>query len=204
MATSTLANPSDLAGAEACRVMLSSLNGLPRAKVRPDPGVSNGHDDGMRYDYAGADLAIAVALNEFSDNAGFRRSLAHYFLPIMMDGLVPSVPEMEADAMLTDDGYRPEGGAISTPPNSGGTAVERQKLATESAYEIESIARVLQGLDESDEKFYLMRGLFLRLEALSGVIMSAVGDGDKGREVADMRAVLFGHQATQQREVAHV
>lgn len=85
-----------------------------------------------------------------------------------------------------------------------GTAEERLELAKEAAYEIESIARVLLRLDDTDEKAFVMRGLCLRLEALSGIVISVSGSGDPNREVAEMRAVLFGNQCRQHSEVAYV
>lgn len=194
-----------LAGAEACRAMLSSLNALQRVKIKPDPTVSGGHDDGTRYDYAGADRAIATALDNHGDNAGFRRSLAHYLLSIMLDGLVPDVPKLRAENMLADDGYRPQGDTVDdATPSSAGTAGERQQLAASASYEIESIVLTLQKLEDTTDNVFLMRGLFLRIEALNSVVMSVTNGSDEGRELNEMREVLFGPRWRQQKEMDHV
>lgn len=86
------------------------------------------------------------------------------------------------------------------PGAPAGTAPQRLELATEAAYEIEAIARTLQQLEDNDDKLFLARGLMLRLEVLSGIVMSITGTDD-GRDLATMRREVFGirHTATEAR-----
>lgn len=92
---------------------------------------------------------------------------------------------------------------VANPSSAAGTTEERSKVATEAAYEVESIARVLQRLEDTDDKANLMRGALLRIEALSGVIMSVTSGIEPDRELAEMRSVVFGTGWREQSEVAH-
>ncbi|HEY8876246.1 MAG TPA: hypothetical protein VIN03_01710 [Roseateles sp.] len=87
--------------------------------------------------------------------------------------------------------------------HGAGNPLQRHKVATEAAYEIESISRVLQRLEDTDDKANLLRGALLRIEALSGVIMSVTSGTEPDREIADMRDVVFGRGWRQQSEVSH-
>lgn len=69
------------------------------------------------------------------------------------------------------------------------SADERMKIATEAAYEIESIARAMRELDDSEESRYLLRGWSLRLERLAGAIMT---DSHDERSAVELQLAVLG------------
>ncbi len=75
-------------------------------------------------------------------------------------------------------------------PNTG-SAAARKRIAAQATYEIEAITRTLRRLEDTDLNWLLMRGLFLRIEALNSVAMSVVG-GDDGRALDDMEEAVYG------------
>jgi hypothetical protein len=89
-----------------CR-MVAAIVELKRTRLLPGAELVDEEDSGVRHDYAGADRAIALALDSFADNTGFRMALANYLLTVQVDGLVPSLAHFAAESMLTDCGYRP-------------------------------------------------------------------------------------------------
>lgn len=206
MATNTVANPSDVAGAAACLALLQQINRLPTVQVpiREDLGnVEDGPDDGKRMDYTAADQLLGKALDLHGANRGFRQSLANFLLGELQNGTT-NLTQYDAQYLLNDGGYRPKDTRADGPvPSRAGTPEERRELAASASYEIESIALTLQTLEDSTDNAFLMRGLFLRIEALNGVVMSVTSGGDEGRALAEMREVLFGPRRRDQVEAAH-
>lgn len=72
-----------------------------------------------------------------------------------------------------------------------GSAADRKQIAAEATYEIESIVRVLRRLEDTTSNWVLMRGMFLRIEALNDVAVSVLC-GDDGRTIKDMQEVVYG------------
>ncbi|MDR7331986.1 hypothetical protein [Roseateles asaccharophilus] len=209
MATQTVPT-APLAGAEACRVMLASLAALQRVKVEPNPSVVDGQDDGNRYDYCGADRAIASALDSFGNNVGFRHALSHYLLSIMMDGIVPDPSALRADAMLTDNGYRPRGALPDAPGRADGALSlddEQVGAGLSATWEIEALcesgrdmAARLGAMDDAAamRTELKLRGLFVRIEQLSMALMSLL---DEDIDTAHLQRKVFGRELA--KEVAH-
>lgn len=66
---------------------------------------------------------------------------------------------------------------------------ERAELALHAAYEVEMVARHLNG--ELQPEYQHLRALVVRVLKLNSVVMSVLGDDD-GRETEDMRRVVEG------------
>lgn len=178
----------DLAGASACHSMIAGIAALKPIKKAPGVMVAHESEDGARRDYGNADRLIGEAFDGFAHDPSFRRTLANYLLMLYADG-VPNMAKWTPQDLLTDDGFR---GAEAQPGGSAAaTDSARQALATEAAYEIEAVALLLQDMEHTSDNEYVMRGLFLRLEDLAGVVMSITGR-DEDRPLSDMRAVVYG------------
>lgn len=194
-----------LAGAEACRAMLASIEALGQLDIRPTSESDADVKAAYAGQYADVDEAVSMALDQYGDSAGFRIALGSYLLTVA-GGNIPATGAGAAEGLLTDGGFRsmpsepPEEVdaldiASKAPGALAGTAPQRLELATEAAYEIEAIARTLQQLEDNDDKLFLARGVMLRLEVLSGIVMSITGTDD-GRDLATMRRELFGIRNT--------
>lgn len=170
--------------------MLASIEAFSNRNIRP----ASESDADLKAAYAGqyadVDRAVSVALDQHGDGAGFRVALGSYLLTVA-SGIDVNAGRLTADDLLTDSGCRAMPSEPVEDTKLAGTAGERLKLATEAAYEIESIARTLQQLKDSDEKLFLARGLMLRVEVLSGIVMSITGTDD-GRDLTTMRREVFG------------
>lgn len=97
-----MSNSKSLAGAEACRSMLASIQRIATASPA-SPAVEG--ESGL--DYSAADKALATALDRHSASAGFRAALVNHLL-LTFDGAVLDMSRMAAADLLTHSGYRPE------------------------------------------------------------------------------------------------
>ncbi len=68
---------------------------------------------------------------------------------------------------------------------------ERMETALQCSYEVESLARHLNGNLPTEPDYMFLRALVLRICDLNNVVMSVL-DGDPGRTMAEMRSVIEG------------
>jgi hypothetical protein len=191
-----------LAGAEACRAMLASIEALSNLSIKPASASDADAKAAYAGQYADVDKAVSMALDQHGDSAGFRVALGSYLLTVA-GGSTIDLEKTTADGLLTDGGFRamPEEPADYADDTDPGDR-DRRSVAIEAVAEIESIARHLQELNQdSTDAERVMRGLFLRLEALSGVAYTFVGE--EGATTDEMRATVYGERIAAKEVAKH-
>lgn len=68
---------------------------------------------------------------------------------------------------------------------------ERLETALQCSYEVESLARHLNGNLPTEPDYMFLRALVLRICELNNVVMSVL-DGDPGRTTAELQSVING------------
>lgn len=177
-------------GAQACLTMLSTIYGLGRVRVQPQPELNP--DDGKRMDYAGADAVVASTLDKYASNAGFRQALANFLLTGAVDAMF-NVNAWTPEDLFTDNSYRnyPKVWAPEARPSPADDM--RRNLSFSAAAEIEVLGRTLRDQMNGDGFEYLLNSALIRINALSSVILSIHG-GDDGRDISEMHEVVFGER----------
>lgn len=191
-----------MAGAQAFLDMLAAIQA--QAAIKPVPASESDADVQAAYAevYAATDQAVSEALDKHAGSVGFRRALGHYLYTLATGAVPVDVAKLDVAYILTDGGGRAMPVAHEPRDDGAGTPREREWIAAQASYEIESIAMTLGDLDDTDSNWFLMRGLFLRIRALNGVVMS-VTDGDDTRQIAEMRAVVLGERKARQEGFSH-
>lgn len=198
-------DPVALAGADACRRMMLTIETLPEVEGELD--AQDPEDDGIRRNYLRADLAITEALDGFATNRGFRLALANYLLTLHSAG-TPAMERWTAKGLLDDGGCRPPdtlagGAATSAGPEVLTIPNDRQMIGLEACWETEALCEVARGLAEevahsSGDQCRLMslslqlRGVLSRIEALNGATMSVL---DREDDTQHLQRVVFGRVA---------
>lgn len=68
---------------------------------------------------------------------------------------------------------------------------ERLETALQCSYEVESLARHLNGNLPTEPDYMFLRALVLRICDLNNVVMSVL-DGDQGRTMSEMQIIISG------------
>lgn len=194
--------PRLMAGAQAFLDMLAGIQA--QAAIKPVPASESDADVQAAYAgvYAATDQAVSEALDKHAGSVGFRRALGHYLYTLATGAVPTDAGRLDARYMITDGEGRAMPEADEEPDDGAGTPEEREWVAAQASYEIESIAMTLEELDDTESSWLLMRGLFLRISALNSVVMSVTG-GDDTRQIAEMRAVVFGARKTAWEGASH-
>ncbi len=97
-----------LAGAEACRAMLLKIEEIEAMGAGIEPASDAPADLHAAYagQYKALDEAVAVALDEYATNKGFRLALGHHLFSIAQGSFL-DVELTTAAAMVTDGEWRP-------------------------------------------------------------------------------------------------
>lgn len=94
-------------GAEACRVMLAAIEAHARIVCVPASDSEADMQAAYAPRYAGTDVAVAAALDQYAHDDGFRRAMGTYLLQVA-EGAWDSPSATTADDLLTDGGNRSE------------------------------------------------------------------------------------------------
>lgn len=161
-----------LAGAEACRVMLASIEALSNLDIRPASESDADVKAAYAGQYADLDKAVSLALDQHGDSAGFRAALGSYLLTVA-GGNIPATEAGAAEGLLTDGGFR----AMPSEPDEDADDTASVDFE-DDGFRLESLLWLAEWIENARD--------------LSGKLSTAIGYNDGLRKALESHEIPWG------------